>query len=427
MADSTAFTFHSFWNRACAVTSEMESAGCLLDLERCRGAAALAEQDVAALGAAWEGAAPGVNPASPKQLVELLYGAKKFPTPPVAGSLKAVTRTRRGERPTGEASLDWLWRKSVKPENKALLRCLLDLRKVTKLSQFLHKLPDYCDDRGYLFASFGPDTGTGRLSSRNVNLQNIPGAANDKYGIRACFIAPPGMQLLVADYSSLELYVLAHWLIALFGDQSLAEALSSGDVYGAVAKRTWPDKLVGVEPRALKEHADPRVRKLRNDSKIIVLSSNYGKSAGGLAMQLGCSVEDATKLLDDYFRAFPGIQRFQRWAVERNLDAGVRTLLGRTRVIRVGSTDGEHARAARQATNTVIQGSAADVVFGAMVKSHGRGGVLQMQIHDELVWRVPRGLDVTPLIAAMEHPFKVPLRVPLPVSWKVVDNWSQAK
>lgn len=419
--------YGNFWHRACAVTAEMEANGCYFDVERCRGAAKLAVADQQALGAAWESAAPGVNPESPKQLQEFLYATKKFPVPPVAGTLKAVKRTKRGERPTGEASLDWLFRKSQRDENRALLRCLLDIRKVTKLAQFLAKLPDYVDASGYLRAGFGPDTGTGRLSSRNPNLQNLPGAANDKYGIRACFTAPPGMRLLVADYAALEPRVLAHWLIALFGDHSLAEALAAGDMYGAVAKTTWPDKLQGIEPHEIKDHSDPEIKKLRGYAKVVVLGTNYGKTASGMAVQLGISTEEAAELLAAYFRAYPGIRRIQKWAYEQLGVGGVRTLLGRTRSIPRGATDGERARAERQATNTIVQGSAADVVFGAMIKQQNLGGTLQLQVHDELVWRIPTGMDTRLLLHAMEHPFKVDLLVPLPVEAKVVTNWSEAK
>lgn len=405
----------------------MEAAGCAFDVGRCEQAAARTAADSASLAQAWGSFAPDINPESPKQLAEYLYETRGFPVPPVAGTLKAVKRTRRGERPTGEASLDWLLRKAKRPENKELLACLMKLRKVTKLNQFLTKLPAYVDDSGFLYASFGPDTGTGRLSSRNVNLQNLPGAKNDAYGIRACFVAPAGYRLLVADYGALELRILAHWLVALFGDDSLARALASGDVYGAVAVETWPGRVGSVGAGHLKEHPDPAIRKIRDDAKIIVLSSNYGKTPSGLAAQLNCSVEEATAQLEAYFHAYPGIPRFQAWAAEQAGADGVRTLLGRTRVIPAGSTPGEVARAARQATNTVIQGSAADVVFAAMIKQAGLGGILQMQIHDELVWRVPADMDVTPLIQAMEHPFAQDLLVPLPVEWKLVDDWSQAK
>lgn len=424
--------FHGFWNRACSVVSDMEAAGCHFDIPRCNQAAALAAQDALGLLERWQAVAPGVNPESPLQLSTLLYTTCGMPVPPICGTLKAVQRTKRGELPTGEASLDWLAKRAAKPESKELINVLMGLRRVTKLSQFLTKLPSFVDQHGFLFASFGPDTGTGRLASRNPNLQNIPGAKSDKYGIRSCFDAPPGYQLLVADYSSLEPRILAHYLIAEFGDHSLADAIAAGDVYAAIAKKTWPDKLKDIEAASLKGH--PSLGKFRDYAKVILLGTNYGKGVPGLALQLELPVAQAQELYDDYFRAYPGIRGFQSLALENARKEGVaRTLLGRTRPIANANSprEFEQARAQRQATNTQIQGSAADVVFGAMIKqaplAAATGAKLQMQIHDELCLRIPHDVDPQPLIEAMEHPFKQDLLVPLKVDWKLCDNWAEGK
>jgi DNA polymerase-1 len=419
--------FTPFWMEACRVTSEMEAAGAYFDVDRCQAAHARAAADLSTLEATWADASGGVNAASPKQLVEFLYTNKKFPLPPVTGTLKAVKKRQRDEQPTSEASLDWLWRKAKKPENKALLRCLLDLRKVTKFTQFLSKLPEFVHE-GRIYASFGPDTGTGRLASRNPNLQNIPGG--DPYGIRACFVAPMAHTLLVADFAALEPRILAHYLIVLFGDYSLHDAIESGDLYAAVACRTWPDKLRGITPKELKEHPNPEIKKLRAIAKTIVLGTNYGKSPQGLAVQLGVSDEEGKILYDDYFRAYPGIRAFQEWAYAQAKAENLRTLLGRTRLFPLGTSPGEVGRAQRQATNTVIQGSAADVVFAAMVAQarYHQVGTLQMQIHDELVWRVPEQcIGDTSLIDCMEHPFTVDLKIPLRVSYKYCSNWAEGK
>ncbi len=406
----------------------MEAAGVLFDVPRCNTAAVQAHQDAAALVSRWEAVAPGVNPESPVQLSSLLYVTRGFPVPPISGTLKAVRRTKRDEKPTSEAALDWLLRKSKSPETKELLDVLMQLRRTTKLAQFLDKLPTFCDDRGFLYAAFGPDTGTGRLSSRNPNLQNIPGAKNDKYGIRSCFIAPPGQQLLVADYSALEPRILGHWLVTLFGDRSLVDAIAAGDVYGAIAKQAWPKKLAGVDPKAMKHSADPAITRLRDYAKIVFLAKVYGKQIPSMALQMGTSVEEATAVDEDFGKAYPGVVAFQHAAMAEAMDTGgVKTLLGRTRLLDVGRSEYEMARAGRQATNTRVQGSAADVVFGAMIRQQGRGGTLQMQVHDELVWRLPLGQDPLPLIAAMEHPFRTPLHVPLDVDWKLCDNWSEGK
>lgn len=429
MEYATGYEFAAFWNEACRIVSNMEASGASFDVPACNLAASKAAGAVAELAGCWTRMAGEVNPESPKQLATFLYDLKKFPIPPVQGTLKAVKRVKPGERPTSEAALDWLLRKSQQPANRELLTCLMKLRKTTKLHQFLTKLPNYTHE-GLLYASFGPDTATGRLSSRNPNLQNIPADRNDPFGIRACFTAPAGMKLLVADYAALEPRILAHFLIALFDDHSLAEALATGDLYAAVAKRTWPSQLEGVEIADLKAHESPAVQKLRDHAKVSVLSTNYGKTASGVAIQLDVSKAVATAMLDDYFRAYPGIRKFQDWAYEQACSGGVRTLLGRTREIDPGRSEYEVAKATRLATNTIIQGSAADVVYGAMVKQNhpNQRATLQLQVHDELVWRFPNSMsrsNLFCLLDSMEHPFDVDLKVPLIVDYKEVDHWGE--
>jgi DNA polymerase I-like protein with 3'-5' exonuclease and polymerase domains len=408
----------------------MEAAGCYFDVDRCNQAATRAAVDAQELLSRWEAVAPSINPESPIQLSTLLYTTRGFPIPPIAGTLKAVKRTKRGERPTGEASLDWLYKKATQKENKELLSVLLQLRKTTKLAQFLAKLPTFVDSRGYLYAAFGPDTGTLRLSSRNPNLQQIPGVKSDRYGLRSCFIAPPGYRLLIADYSALEPRILAIWLILLFGDYSLAQALKTGDVYGAMAKQIWPTALQGIEPQELKHHSSAAVRKMRDDTKIVFLAKVYGKGIPGMAMQMGKSIKEAAQVDTDFLATYPGIAEFQAASLREAQSAGrVLSLIGQSRQIRNAnsSAEGERARAARQATNTKCQMSAAGVVYGAMVKQRNRGGVLQIQVHDELCWRIRDEEDPAPLIDAMRFPFKKEMPVDLEVDWKLCNNWAEMK
>jgi DNA polymerase-1 len=400
----------------------MERAGAAFDVERCTTAHARAAADQSALVATWEAAAPGVNPASTKQVAEFLYTTKKYPLPPIAGSLKAIKKRDEEAEPTSEAALDWLWRKAQNPANKALLRNLLDLKKVTKYAQFLERLPEFVSG-GRIYAGFGPDTGTGRLSSRNPNLQNIP--SGDPYGIRSCFVAPAGKQLLVADFAALEPRILAHYLIALFGDHTLAEAIASGDLYSAIAIRTWPTELAGITPSQLKEH--PTKAHYRGHAKAILLGTNYGKTVSGLAVQLGLDRKHAQRLYDDYFEAYPGIREFQNWAYKQAQRGQLLTLLGRTRTFPMH----DEKRAARQATNTIIQGSAADLVMAAMVAQAevpgSRHRKLVLQIHDELVWELTDPSEAQPLVESMKHPLAVDLHIPLNVSWKLVPNWAEGK
>lgn len=415
----------------------MEARGVLFDRDRAAEGARKALADQTELLARWEALSGGVNPRSPMQLQRLLYDERKFPIPPVYGTLKAVKRTKRGDRPCGEASLDWLRRKASKPESIELLSCLMDFRKVDQLSRFLVSLPTFVCADGRLRGAFSADksddddsggTRTGRLASRNPNLQNIPGPQADRYGIRACFIAPPGKQLMVADYTALELYVMADWMIRILGDHSLLEALESGDVYAAVAKRTWPTKLEGIEPATMKAHPDKAITKIRADAKIIVLSSNYLKSVGGLALQLGCDEATAQEHADAYSRAFPGIPAMQRWAADyARRHGGVHTLAGRFRELPDIHDPREwvSAKAERQAINTIVQGSAAEVVFGAMINLDGYD--VNLQIHDEIVAEVGPGDSPALFHYHMMHPFGLDLKVPLRIDSHVVSNWSQAK
>lgn len=439
---NTAADFYTrFWGPACEAVSNMEARGVAFDLGRCQAGAAQATEDVAKLASKWAELSGGINPRSPVQLQKLFYDDRKFPIPPVAGTLKAVKRTKRGERPTGEASLDWLRRKASKPETIELLACLMEFRKVDQLSRFLANLPDFVCRDGRIRGAFSADksdddssggTATGRLSSKNPNLQNIPGAAADRYGVRNCFIAPPGKRLLVADYTALELYIMADWMIRILADSSLLDALLSGDVYAAVAKRTWPDKLEGIEPGDMKEHPDKAVKQLRSEAKIIVLSSNYLKSVGGLALQLGCPEPVAQAHADAYAKAFPGIPAMQQWAAAyARKHGGVRTLAGRFRELPDIHDDRDwvRAKAERQAINTIVQGSAAEVVFGAMIRLEEYCYATVLQVHDELVAEIDENELGAPrqFGQCLSGPFGVALKVPLKATVKTVTAWGDAK
>jgi DNA polymerase-1 len=432
--------YRDFWAPAKQAVHNLEARGVNFDTERCQDSAKRAQADVGELLARWADLSGGVNPRSPVQLQALFYDQRKFPIPPIAGSLKAVKRVKRGERPTGEASLNWLVKRAKRPENIELLTCITEFRKVDQLSRFLVALPEYVCADGRLRGSFSMDksddddsggTRTGRLASRNPNLQNIPGASGDRYGIRACFKAPPGKKLIVADYTALELYIMADWMIRVLGDRTLLEALESGDVYGAVAKRTWPDKLVGVEPTEMKEHPDYAIRKLRSEAKVIVLSSNYLKSVGGLALQLGVDDSVAADHANAYARAFPGIPAMQLWAADyaRN-HGGVHTLAGRFREL-PDIHDGREwvrAKAERQAINTIVQGTAAEVVFGAMINLDASHYNSVLQIHDEIVAEVDEGFNRTAHFnLCMTEPCGLTLHVPLKVETKVCNSWNEAK
>lgn len=309
-----------------------------------------------------------------------------------------------------EASLHWL--KAQRPEWASIVDTLIRHNKATKLRQFLTKLPQFVYD-GRLHGSFGPDTVTGRLASRLPNLQNIP--SGDKYGIRKAFVAPPGKRLLVADYSQLEPRILAHYLIELYGDNSLRDAIYTGDIYTAIAIRCWPHLELLPDGR----------HPLRSQAKAILLGTNYGKTVAGLALQLSLPLEEAHQLYDDYFDAYPGIAEFQSWAVQyAQKHGGVRTLFGRFRALpdaKYANDERLEARAHRQAINSIIQGSAADLVMQAMINAPE---LLVLQVHDELVWEVPESTDDSVFRKSM---LDVDLQVELDVSVHNVARWAEAK
>lgn len=440
MKYATALEFYDrFWAPAAQAVSNLEARGVLFDRERAAEARAKADSDLQELLTKWDELSGGVNPRAPGQLQALFYTARRFPVPPVMGTLKAVKRARKGDLPTSEAALDWLLKRAKKPENIELLTTLMSYRKLDQLRRFLVSLPEFVCEDGRIRGSFSADksdeddsggTNTGRLASRNPNLQNIPAARADRYGIRSCFVAPPGRKLLVADYVALELYIMAEWMIRIQRDSSLLDALLSGDVYAAVAKRTWPDRLAGIEAADIKAHSSPEVQAARAEAKVIVLSSNYCKSVGGLALQLGCPEDVAQAHADAYARAFPGIPAMQQWAADyARKYGGVRTLAGRFRQLPDIHDPREWvaAKAARQAINTIVQGSAAEVVFGAMINLDRGGFDVNLQIHDEVNSEVADDSRLREYETAMTVPYGISLTVPLRVSMVLVNDWGSAK
>jgi DNA polymerase-1 len=261
----------------------------------------------------------------------------------------------------------------------------------------------------------------------------------------------------VADYSQLELYVLAHFLRELFGDDGLARALEAGDVHSEVAKMAWPElqKFPGKLDVDLGTPA--WAAKKRSDVKSVVYGLNYGKTARGLGIQIkdedgrAIGTERAQELLDtvcDALGVKPYQEYIQAYAIKHG---GVHTLLGRWRPLPGAQSDDEYERSSslRQALNTPIQGSAADIVTAAMLRLntdplrelqaanwfHSElailGTRLLLQVHDELVFEVPmqhaeRARELVQW--GMEHPFKEGfLKVPLKVEAKVCDNWAEGK
>jgi DNA polymerase I-like protein with 3'-5' exonuclease and polymerase domains len=450
--------YERWWNCNLLQATEYERAGVDIDDAICQSAVAKIDADMGPLEgviAAW---APGVNWRSSKQYTEFLYERKRFRVPPYCGSKpEAAKRTPRGKRPGDFVALTWIAdQTSTGPEDKAGLRAVLAFKKLQTERRFAAELPLFkAPHDGRLHTVLAPEADTGRYSARNPALQQIPKA--DRYKVRKAFVAPPGHSLIVADYSQLEMYVLAHFCKAVYCDDTVEQLLASGDMHGSMAIRCWPEKLKGLTPADLKHHPDPGVRFLREAAKSVGYGLNYGKTAAGLGVGIRQNGEPigtaaAQQILDAYYAAVPSLPKLQAWFIEYAREHwGVHTLLGRFRPLVDVQSDDDWARGEgeRAALNTPIQGSAHDIVATAMLRLNTSrepdliargwfheeladlGAVGTLQVHDELQWRVPsQNAERAAAIvkAGMERPFTTDvLLVPLKADVCIAPSWGAAK
>ncbi|MHB0940008.1 MAG: DNA polymerase I [Armatimonadota bacterium] len=304
-----------------------------------------------------------------------------------------------------------------------IVQKILAYREVAKLkSTYVDALPRLVDPRDHIHTHFNQAvTATGRLSSSDPNLQNIPIRTAEGREIRAAFIpSEPGWQLLAADYSQIELRVLAH----ITGDEALIEVFRRGeDLHTATACRVF-----NVAPDAV-------TRDMRRMAKIVNFSIPYGTTAFGLAGQLGAPRELAEELMQTYLARFPGVAAYMKEVVERARRQGyVTTLLNRRRPLPDLQAPSPPVRQAaeRTAINTPIQGSAADIMKLAMLHVdralYARPDLcarLLLQVHDEVVLEMPAEETdaVCDLVRAAMRDAYPPLIVPLEVEVKIGPNW----
>jgi DNA polymerase-1 len=348
---------------------------------------------------------------SPKQLGEILFGKLKLP-----GGKRLK---KSGQYSTDASVLESL------AEKHELPRKIIDYRTRTKLkSTYLDALPKFISPQtGRLHTTFSQTVArTGRLSSFNPNLQNIP--IKDEFGqrIRSAFVADPGCRLISADYSQIELRVLAH----LADDPVLIDAFMLGeDIHARTAL-----EIFGVPP-ALQTHEHRRMAKAINYGVV------YGLSAFGLKGRTGTSQTDAERYIEAYFRRYSKVKELLDCLVEEARTTGrVRTLFGRLRPIPdIHSQDAPaRNRAEREAMNTPVQGTAADLMKLAMIKVHARLEREKMRtrmlltVHDELVFESPEAeLEQAREVVKAEMESAYPLKVPLRVDIGVGQNWKEAK
>ncbi len=394
-----------------SVLARMEARGVRLDAEYLREMSAGVRERMDTLRAeVYAHAGREFNLSSPPQLREILYGEL---------GLQPGKKTPKGELSTDASVLEKL--RDAHP----IVDGILSWRELDKLnSTYLEALPKLVDAGGRIHTTFNQAAAaTGRLSSTNPNLQNVPVRSELGRQIRRAFVpGDPDQVILVADYSQIELRVLAH----LSGDEGLRAAFLSGaDVHAATAASIFGLPI---------EHVDGE---LRRRAKAVNYGLAYGMNAWGLAQRLDITLDEAQEIMDGYFASFPKIKEYLRAQVERaRLDGYTETLLGRRRYIPELTSDNRRLRelGERQALNAPIQGSASDVFKVAMIEVDR--ALLErpeldchplLTVHDELVFEVPEAKleDATELIRErMEH--AIELDVPLLASIGSGSNWADA-
>ncbi|GIK20482.1 MAG: DNA polymerase I [Leptolyngbya sp. PLA2] len=418
------------------VLAELEWNGILvdpdeLDRQRQRLESRIADLKSKISDAAFDALGRTFDPDSPKQLAAVLFNRPDSPEPGLG--LRATKRGKTG--PSTDAEVLEKLAEDAGVESP-IPRLVLDYRQLTKLvSTYLVSLRDEINpETKRIHASFNQTVAaTGRLSSSDPNLQNIPIRTDVGREIRKAFVAPPGRVLITADYSQIELRLLAH----LSRDPALIAAFREGqDIHAAVAAQ-----IHGVPVEKV-------TREQRNGAKMVNFGIVYGITPYGLARRLGVSNTEATEIIDGYKRRFAGITTFLQECVEQATRRGyVETMMKRRRSIPdIESTNPQRrALAERTAINSVVQGSAADLIKIAMVDlhrrlsphaAHHRGGRppeiegvrMLLQIHDELVFEAPeeRAEEARRVIVdRMEH--AMTLDVPLVADSAVSRDWHEAK
>lgn len=391
------------------VLAKMEQTGALIDPELLHAqsseiAAKLQELEIKA----HEEAGESFNLSSPKQLQVILFEKLELPI---------IKKTPKGQPSTAEPILQEL------AENYELPRIIMEHRSLSKLkSTYTDKLPEMIQRTGRIHTSYHQAiTATGRLSSTDPNLQNIPIRTAEGRRIRQAFIAPEGYKMVAADYSQIELRIMAH----LSQDKGLLDAFAKdADVHKATAAEvfdTTPEEVTTEQ---------------RRRAKAINFGLIYGMSAFGLAKQLGISRPEAQKYVQRYFERYPGVRSYMDNTRENAKEKGyVETLFGRRLYLPDLKAKNAMMRQAaeRTAINAPMQGTAADIIKRAMIKMHdwlaetSLDVKMIMQVHDELIFEIAEN-DLkeaqAKIIDIMQNSSQID--VPLLVEAGVGSNWDEA-
>jgi len=393
------------------VLSDMEQAGVAIDTTMlAQQSGELARRISELEQEAHREAGQPFNLGSPRQIQQLLFDKLQLPV---------LAKTPKGAPSTAESVLQEL------ALDYPLPRLILEYRSLSKLkSTYTDKLPQQvCPETGRVHTSYHQAVAaTGRLSSSDPNLQNIPVRTEEGRRIRQAFVASPGRVLLAADYSQIELRIMAH----LSSDKGLLTAFSAGeDVHRATAAEVF-----GVQPEAVSNDQ-------RRSAKAINFGLIYGMSAFGLAKQLGIARGAAQEYIDLYFARYPGVHDYMEATREQAREQGyVETVFGRRLYLPdINARNGQvRAGAERTAINAPMQGTAADIIKRAMISMHdwlntetALDMVMIMQVHDELVFEIAaQDVDAAkPQISAIMSGAAT-LKVPLLVDIGTGANWDEA-
>jgi len=397
------------------IVADMELAGIKVDRDVLNRLSGEFAQRMGALEAeAHELAGKPFNVGSPKQIGDILFGEM---------GLQGGKKTASGAWATDVSVLE-----DMAAQGHPLPRTILDWRQLSKLkSTYTDALREAADPKtGRVHTSFSlAATQTGRLASTDPNLQNIPIRTEEGRKIREAFVAEPGHVLISADYSQIELRLLAH----VANLETLKKAFRDGlDIHAMTASEMFDVPIEGMDPM------------IRRRAKAINFGIIYGISAFGLARQLSIQNSEAAAYIARYFERFPGIRDYMNQAKEFARENGfVTTIFGRRLHIRdVKSTNqAQRGFAERQAINAPLQGSAADLIKRAMIRmpaalsEKGLSARMLLQVHDELIFEAP--IDEAAAVCALAaevmtraHMPAIELSIPLVVEARAAENWSQA-
>ena len=392
------------------VLREMEAAGVRFDVDKLKEAEQRLTAELNELEQriyALSGEPFNIN--SPRQVGELLFEKLKID--------EKAKKSRTGQYSTSEEVLMAL------KERHEIVGLILEYRELKKLiSTYIAALPEYIAADGKIHTTYNQTvTATGRLSSSNPNLQNLPIRSERGKLIREAVIPDEGCLFLSADYSQIELRLLAHFS----QDEHLLQAFRSGqDIHAATAARIFKLPIEQI------------TKDQRRKAKTANFGIIYGISAFGLAQQLDCPRNEARQLIDDYFAAFPGVIKFiERQKEKARVRGYAETLFGRKRYLPDILSNNATVRsfAERNAVNAPIQGTAADIIKIAMIAIHrrlqeeGLKAQMIMQVHDELNFNVPENeVERVREIVVSEMESVVHLSVPLIADCGVGHNWLEA-